>query len=116
MKKIMQFRFEGVNDPDNYPDFEDYYPTALTAGNLFNDYGSISKLGVQAPNGFKFYLNNSNYPITVGKTGIYELDLENIGRIHAFRVDEADIETYFPEGNKVNRLLIDIVYEGGISS
>lgn len=112
MKKIMQFRFEGFQNANNYPNFVDYN-AVLTAGNIFNDYKLISQMGIQAPAGLKFYLNNSDYPITVGETGIYELDLENIGRINAIRFDKTDISTMFPEDNKLNRLLIDIIYEGG---
>lgn len=115
MKKIMQFRFEGANNPNNYPDFGEYYITMMTAGNLFNDYNSISHLGIQGPMGMKFYLNNGPYPITIGKTGIYELNLENIGRIHSIRFDQTDIDQYFPEENiEHHELLIDIVYEGGL--
>lgn len=112
MKKIMQFRFEGIDNSNNYPKIKNYYPNILTQGNLFHDYNSISHLGIQAPMGFKFYLNNGLYPITIGKTGIYELDLENIGRIFSIRFDKEDIDTYFPKGNVINRLLIDIIYEG----
>lgn len=121
MKKIMQFRFEGLENPNNYPEFKDkagfdVYNTTLTAGNIFNDYKLISKIGIQGPIGLKFYLNNGAYPITIGKTGIYELDLENIGRINSIRFDKNDITNFFPNDNLVNRLLIDIVYEGGATS
>jgi hypothetical protein len=40
-------------------------------------------LGIQGPDGLKFYLNSSSSPIAIGETGIYELDLEGIGRISA---------------------------------
>ena len=61
MKKIMQFRFEGLENPNNYPEFKDkagfdVYNTTLTAGNIFNDYKLISKIGIQGPIGLKFYL------------------------------------------------------------
>lgn len=113
MKKIMQFRFEGRDSADNYPAFQDYN-TMLTAGNIFDNYKLVSKLGIQGPIGLKFYLNNGQYPITIGKTGIYELDLEGLnGCINQIRFDQADITAFFPNDNIVNRLLIDIVYEGG---
>lgn len=115
MKKIMQFRFEGFGNANNYPAFTDYN-AILTAGNIFDNYKLVSKLGIQGPIGLKFYLNNGEYPITIGKTGIYELDLENIGRINSIRFDRADISTFFPSDNLTNRLLIDIVYEGGASA
>ena len=112
MKKIMQFRFESFNSANNYPNFTDYN-AILTAGNIFTDYQPISQLGIQGPTGLKFYLNNGAYPITIGSTGIYELNLENLGRINSIRFDKTDISTFFPNGNVKNRLLIDIIYEGG---
>lgn len=112
MKKIMQFRFEGFQNSNNYPRFSDYN-AVLTAGNIFNDYQPISQLGIQGPVGLKFYLNNGTYPITIGSTGIYELDLENLGRINSIRFDKNDISNFFPNHNTKNRLLIDIIYEGG---
>lgn len=112
MKKIMQFRYEGPNSANNYPTFANYGAT-LSTGNIFDNYKLISQIGIQAPIGLKFYINNGDYPITIGKTGIYELNLENIGRINYIRFDKADIENFFPEDNITNRLLIDIIYEGG---
>lgn len=110
MKKIMQFRYEGFKNSSNYPEFSDYNATLIT-GNIFQDYPSISHLGIQAPEGMRFYLNGSVYPITVGKTGIYELDLEGVGRINKIRFNAEDITKYFAEAK--NRLLVDIIYEGG---
>jgi hypothetical protein len=44
--------------------------------NIFAGYGNITQMGIQAPRGTTFYLNNaSNYPIVIGDTGIYEIDL-----------------------------------------
>ena len=114
MKKIMQFRFEGFQNSNNYPNFSDYN-AVLTQGNIFRDYGSISKLGIQGPVGLKFYLNNSAFPITIGKTGIYELDLEGIGRINSIQFEANDITNLFPNDNQTNRLLIDIIYDGGVN-
>lgn len=49
----------------------------------------------------------------IGETGIYELDLENVGRITAIRFDANDLETIYTQpDNQAIRLLIDIVYEG----
>lgn len=112
MKKIMQFRFEGFQNANNYPVFSDYN-NILISGNIFNDYQPITQLGIQGPQGLKFYLNNGAYPITIGATGIYELNLENLGRINSIRFDKNDISTFFPNSNTKNRLLVDIIYEGG---
>ena len=109
MKRIAQFRFEGFNSPNNYPNFSDYN-AMLTTGNIFHDYRLISKFGIQGPPGLRFYLNNSLNPITIGKTGIYELDLENIGRINSIQFIESEVSNLI--NNTGNKLLIDIVYEG----
>lgn len=110
MKQIMQFRYEGFNNQNNYPKYSDYN-AKLSRGNIFSDYPLISQLGIQGPPGLRFYLNRGNDPITIGKTGIYELDLENIGRIFAIRFDKNDIENMIDKTTM--RLLIDIIYNGG---
>ena len=109
MKQIMQFRFEGFQNENNYPQFSDYNQK-LAYGNIFSDYQLVSQLGIQGPPGLRFYLNNGTNSIMIGKTGIFELDLENIGRIYAIRFPEEDLNTLIKDGR---RLLIDIVYEGG---
>ena len=48
MKKIMQFRFEGFQNANNYPAFSDYN-NILISGNIFNDYQPITQLGIQGP-------------------------------------------------------------------
>lgn len=112
MKKIMQFRFSGLNsDSRNYPAFSDY-PAMLTTGNIFKNYGIVSQLGIQAPVGMRFSLNGSQHPITIGETGIYELDLENVGRITSIQFNAEDISEYIKNTKGNNPLLIDIVYEG----
>lgn len=111
MKKIMQFRYEGPDHPDNFPQFENY-SMVLANQNIFNDYKSIIQLGIQAPIGMRFYLNKSKNPITVGKTGIYELDLTNLGFIHAIRFNLKDIEELVDPDNTA-KILVDILYEEG---
>ena len=113
MKKIMQFRYRGDNDENNFPKFP-FYRSALTSGNIFKDYGFISKLGIQGPVGLKFYLNSFSNPIMIGETGIYELDLENVGRITSIQFDANDLNTFFTNDLQSDQLLIDIVYEGGL--
>lgn len=110
MKQIMQFRFEGFENENNYPQFSDYNGK-LIYGNIFSDYRLVSQLGIQGPPGLRFYLNGGTNPITIGKTGIYELDLEHIGRIFAIRFNESDLRNLVEKTN--SRLLIDIVYDGG---
>lgn len=113
MKYIKQFRYYGDNDSRNYPYFANYYGT-LVGGNILHNYGAVSHLGVQGMPGTKFYLNNSPFPITIGRTGIYELDLEGMGQITAIRFDRDSVEMYRNPSSPADevRLLVDIIYEG----
>ena len=56
-----------------------------------------------------FYLNDSNYPIVIGETGIYEIDLQNYGQIYSIRFTSESLNEY---SIGKDRLLIDIIYEG----
>ena len=113
MKKIMQFRYRGENDLNNFPKYSNY-ANILINGNVFKDYGLISKLGIQGPVGLKFYLNSLTNPIMIGETGIYELDLENVGRITSIQFDANDLSNFYNDQLQSDQLLIDIVYEGGL--
>ena len=116
---IKQFRFYGVGDRavNNYPAYSspNAYFTALTSGNIFQDYGTITKLGIQCRPNTRFRLNESSYDIVVGETGIYEIDLEGYGTIFDIKFNANDLRIYDQEG-VTDRLLIDIVYSGaGVS-
>lgn len=111
MKQIKQFRYYDSINTNNYPEFSNYYGK-LISGNIFESLGAISSLGIQGVPGTKFYLNGASFPITIGKTGIYELDLGAHGRIHTIRFDKDSIDNYYTSDN-TNRLLIDVLYEGG---
>ena len=110
MKQIRQFKYCGDASANNQPSTLKY--GNLVSGNIFQEIGFITHLGIQAKPGTKFYLNNSLYPITVGFTGIYEIVVEKFGHIYAIRFDPDSIEAYNVEGN-TDKLLIDIIYEGG---
>jgi hypothetical protein len=48
-----------------------------------------------------FILNGSDYPITLGETGIYEIDLEDRGFIHSISfLDSSDINSPFKKYQK----------------
>ena len=109
MKRIAQLRYHGEKSPLNNP-------TSLTKldwtlGNIFE--------GVP---GLRFYLNNGSNSIMIGDTGIYEINLEHIGRITALRFEDDKIfqDAYDKQSNisdSRNSLIVDIVYEGaGVSA
>lgn len=113
MKRLKQFRYYGPNDPRNFPTYADYY-NRLIGNNIFSETSSISHLGIQAMPGTIFYLNNDfNNAISIGTTGIYELDLENLGLIFSIRFQKESIDLLTNTGTNINdRILIDIIYEG----
>ena len=70
-------------------------------------------MGIQAPTGLRFYLNDGGHPIAMGETGIYELDFENIGRIYNLKIERSDLADDTTKLSENSYLVIDIVYEGG---
>lgn len=135
MKRIAQFRFQGGTlGPDgiwyyhesNYP--ADLDRDTLVFGNIFQKLGPVSHLGIQAPPGTRFFLNHSVFPIMVGDTGIYELNLEGIGRITSIQFQKDDLDDMYNlrvDGDEVikddngnalwdvaDKILVDVVYEG----
>ena len=110
MKCIKQFRYYGKDHPDNYPSNMTY--SNLAHSNIFSGYGSITQMGIQAPRGTIMFLNNEQrYPIVIGETCIYEIDLQDYGQIYAIRFEGASLEALEKQG-ATGRLLIDIIYEG----
>ena len=71
----------------------------------------VIQLGIQSLPGTKFYLNNSNDPIIIGNTGIYELDLNGLSEITAISFDRASINAIATNQN--GYLIVDILYEDG---
>lgn len=108
-KEVKQFRFyQTGNTQKNYPSKLDY--RSLISGSAFANYMPIVQLGIQSLPGTKFYLNNSNNPIIVGYTGIYELSLEGKAEISSLAFDAKSLEAI--NGNANSYLIIDIIYEG----
>lgn len=103
--RIAQIRY-GINmNPANITSDD------LLTGDVFgsNKYKNISQLGIQGFPGTSFFLNKG-YAITLGETGIYEIDLNGRGFIDTIHfVNNTAFEKYV---NKQGTLLIDIVCEG----
>ena len=85
----------------------------LAEGSVFftDNLKSIIQLGIQTLPGTQFYINNSdkNYPIIVGTTGIYELDLQGISEITALSFNPESLQIIDNVGNAF--LIIDALYE-----
>lgn len=111
MKRIAQFRFHYTGSSANYP-------LKLTSkdwsSNLLQNCGLVSHLGIQGEPGVVFYLNDGDNPIVLGSTGIYELNLEGIGRIASLRFDEDSLDKYYTQevNDEAHRLCVDIIYDG----
>lgn len=109
-RKIKQFRYysdEGVNKEKNQPseiNYKDYIN-----GNVFSNYYPIVQLGVQTMPGVKFYLNNGIEPITIGITGIFEIDASDNIEITNLRFSADSMELI--SSNENTYLIVDIIYE-----
>lgn len=107
MKLIKQFRYYGEGDSRNYP--TNLSREELVYQNIFNGHGSITQLGIQGQPNTTVFLNGQDFPIVLGETGIYEIDLQNYGYINSIRFTEESLARYT---GAQDRLLIDIIYEG----
>ena len=107
MKLIRQFRYYGEDDPRNYP--ATLSKNDLVYNNIFAGYGSITQLGIQGRPNTTVFLNGQEFPIIIGETGIYEIDLQNYGQIYSIRFTAESLNEY---SLGKDRLLIDIIYEG----
>lgn len=81
-------------------DVDNYYPTE----NLLKDYAPITKIGILAPPGSIFQLNEGN-DIEMGQYGIYELDITNLGYIDSLVIKSNSEKESKP-------ILVDFVYHG----
>lgn len=112
-KSIAQFRYYGENNPKNSKNNADIFLSKdeLVHNNVFEGYDQITQLGIQSLPGTKFYLNASQYPILIGNTGIYELNVEGIVDLTSIKFDSESIAAI--NNNPTAHLIIDIIYEIG---
>ena len=111
-KQVMQFRYYQDGDEIKNCPAGLISGQSLTSGSLFENYYPIIQLGIQALPGTEFYLNNSNDPIIIGQTGIYELTLEGLSEITALEIDRKSLTAI---NNNINAyLIVDILYEDGV--
>lgn len=106
-RKVYQVRYYGNSNGKNQP--SGLSANRLQSGSVFSQYTPMKQLGIQTLPGVKFYLNGSIEPVTIGATGIYELNVENMTEITSLRFDSASL-------NMINEietgyLIVDILYE-----
>ena len=105
--KIMQFRYYGEKVSNNQP--SNISASNLASGHIFSGYLPITQLGIQTLPGTKFYLNNSIYPVVIGSTGIYELDLKGVTQITEIHFDKRSLNLINENNNAY--LIVDIIAE-----
>ena len=107
---VKQFRFYSDNDAaKNQP--TEAKQTAYVSGDIFQAYFPILQLGIQSLPGTKFYLNEAVEPVIIGRTGIYELDLQGETEISALRFDVYSMDAI--DKNINSYLIVDIIYDNG---
>lgn len=114
-QKIKQFRFYDLkaneyNEPIYGENDETTYINDWVGGDLFNDYLPIIQLGIIAPPGTKFYLNNSGTYAIVGYTGLFEADLSGGGSITGLQFSKESLNFVAATPNAA--IIVDIIYEG----
>jgi len=109
-RTIKQFRYCGSNNDNNSPasSIEGY-----KTGSIFDQHRvyPILQLGIQGLPGTKFYLNGSIYPIYIGDSGIYDLEVKNGVRINHLRFDETSLRRYTNTSTSKPILIVDVIYE-----
>lgn len=105
-KQIYQYRYYPMSISRTQP--EDLTEVSLVNGSIFASRMPITQLGIQTLPGVQFYLNGSTNPITVGATGIYELDM-NAGAIITELRFSADSVQLIKNSNTAY-LIIDAVF------
>lgn len=106
--KFAQVRY---NQPNSSMNTSGANHNGMVTGSTFQNYNSIVQLGIQAPPGTKFYLNNSGKALIVGFSGIFQLDLRNTGTIDSIRFDGVSLN--FVESNPSAYIIVDMLYGGG---
>lgn len=108
-KQIKQFRYYADQDPRNYPNIAIMTAQGISSGLAFADYMPISQLAIQALPGTEIRLNNSEKPIVVGYTGIYELKIDDLAEITSLKIECDKISV-----TSETALLVDIIYEEAV--
>lgn len=107
-RQIKQFRYYGEQATSkNYPTLGTY--AAFLKGSAFSECMPVIHLGIQAPSGTKFYLNNSDNAIVVGYTGIYEIDVEDLTEITSLSFNVDSLQQVGDNDNFY--IIVDLVYE-----
>ena len=107
--KIMQIRYFGINSNKNSDTNLNEKLTQEMIGKNGIIPTPIVSLGIQTSlPGLQFYVNDSERPVIVGISGIYELNLNDLNKISSLTFSGASIEAI---NNGSHYLIIDVLYE-----
>ena len=104
-KKVSQVRYFGENSALN---------TGTNVANQLLDGSAfkypIVQLGVQALPGTRLLINNSETPLTIGATGIYELDINGLATITSLMFAQNSINAV-QNSNSDSGIIVDYAYD-----
>ena len=108
-RKIAQVRYYGVNSALNSSGVTG---ATLRSGSAFNDFTPMVQLRVTAPEGSKFYINKGLYPIIIGASQEYFIELNDVMTINHLSFD---VDTIRNINNSINEeetksIIVDIIY------
>lgn len=108
---ITQFRYYNNGNSKNNP--SDLTADDLVNGKIFQNFSPKFQIGIQTLPGTMFYLSQGQPdPIIVGKTGIFEIDLDGDVDVTYLHFDARSINLI--KNNPSAYLIIDVLYgEGG---
>ena len=107
--KIMQIRYYGINSNKNSDINLNEKLTQEMIGKDGIIPNPIISLGIQTSlPGLQFYINDSERPVIVGVSGIYELNLSDLNKIYSLIFSKLSISAI---DNGSHYLIIDILYE-----
>lgn len=110
-KNVKQFRFyeNNTNSVHNQP--TGIEQSAYVSGSVFSECQNIIQLGIQALPGTKFRINEGIEPVIIGRTGIYELELDNEVVISTLQFDNDSLTNISNNPNAY--LIVDVIYDNG---
>ncbi len=112
-RNIKQIRFYQDGSSKNSPNDANLKNKIIT-GTVFDNYNPIKQLGIQTLPGTKFYVNNAPDPVIVGKTGIFELDIDEETSITKLTFNQSSIQTI--NDNPSAYLIVDLIWGVGEES
>lgn len=115
MAKIAQFRYYGESNENNYTSIRNgEMPSKnnlkIRGSDLFNKCYPIVQLGIQTLPGTEVYINECDFPMIIGSTGILDLELDTTVQITGLAFSEQTLDRIASTAG--GYILIDILYEG----